>query len=130
MTESWRQFFQEGDSYLRVAQGGVRRPKIFTPEVVYNLAAMALEKHIMAVLIYNGTLADNHTFEDLVDSADRCSPLPPDVRERLLALQKHQQICSPYDGYSRDVLTREVADDITRVASDIHVWARQKCVVT
>jgi len=127
MKASWETFFDEGDSYLRVAQGGVKRPKIFTPEVVYNLAAMALEKHVMSVLIHNGTLADNHTFEDLVDATDRCSPLAPDVRERLLDLQRHQQICSPYDGYRRDTLTREVADEITLVAAAIKDWATEKC---
>lgn len=127
MKTDWETFFKEGDSYLRVAQGGARRPKVFTPEVVYNLAAMALEKHVMAVLMYNGTLADNHTFEDLVDATDRCCPLETTVRQRLLDLQQHQQICSPYDGYRRDTLTREVGDEITLVATQIQGWAKEKC---
>jgi hypothetical protein len=52
VNEKWSEFVQEGDAYLKTARGGQKRPGVFTPEILYNLLAMAIEKHIMAALIF------------------------------------------------------------------------------
>ena len=61
-------FFDEGNKYLKTARGGVKRPAVFTTEILYNIIGLAIEKHIMAALMAKGCLADNHTFTDLVDA--------------------------------------------------------------
>ena len=48
-TETWREFYEEGQGFHRAARGGLKRPGVFTPEVVQNIAAMGIEKYFMAI---------------------------------------------------------------------------------
>ncbi|MDA8163576.1 MAG: hypothetical protein M0017_00895 [Desulfobacteraceae bacterium] len=92
--DDWRRFLKEGDDYLGTAvHAAVKRREVFTPEILYNLAAMAIEKHLMALLMFHGDLADNHTMLDMVRSVERHLPLDPGLRERLLFLDGFQEIC-------------------------------------
>lgn len=92
--EDWRSFNKEGDDYLKTAlRAATKRREVFTAEILYNLAAMAIEKHIMALLMFHGDLADNHTMRDLVHSLERHLSLEPGLKERLLFLDTFQDIC-------------------------------------
>ena len=92
--EDWRLFMKEGDDYLNTAlRAAAKRREVFTPEILYNLAAMAIEKHLMALLMFHGDLADNHTMADLVRSVERHLPLAQGLKERLLFLDSFQEIC-------------------------------------
>jgi len=107
--ESWQDFIAEGRQFHKAALGGLKRTEVFTPEILYNLLAMAMEKYIMGLLMYRKNLPDNHTFQDLVDGLRRMeaqsgatsSPRLTDaLAEELLALDAFQEICS-VDGYAR-----------------------------
>ncbi len=65
--DGWQLYRRDGEQFLRTAVSAHRRgnPR-FTPEIVYNLVAMAIEKLIMALLMRRGDLADNHTMVDLL----------------------------------------------------------------
>ena len=92
--EDWRQYLKEGDDYLRAAEnGGRKRPEVFTPEILYNLMAMAIEKHIMGYLMFHGDLAENHTMADLVTALERHAGPQPSLREELLFLDAFQSLC-------------------------------------
>jgi GAF domain-containing protein len=92
--EDWRLFAKEGDDYLNTAlRAAVKRREVFTAEILYNLAAMAIEKHCMALLMFHGDLADNHTMRDLIHSLERHLSLEPELKERLLFLDGFQEIC-------------------------------------
>ena len=108
-TESWREFMAQGRQFHKAALGGMKRTEVFTPEILYNMLAMAMEKYIMGLLMYRKNLPDNHTFRDLVDglrrmeaqSADSSGPrLTDELAGELLALDAFQEICS-VDGYAR-----------------------------
>jgi HEPN domain-containing protein len=99
--EDWRLFFKEGDDYLGTAvRAAARRREVFTAEILYNLAAMAIEKYFMALLMAHGDLADNHTMRDLIHSVERHLSLEPEFKERLLFLDGFQEICD-LKGYRR-----------------------------
>ena len=92
--DDWRQFMKEGDDYLNTAlRAAAKRREVFTAEILYNLAAMAIEKHLMALLMFHGDLADNHTMRDLIHSTERHLSLEPSLKERLLFLDAFQEIC-------------------------------------
>ena len=92
--DDWRQFMKEGDDYLNTAlRAAAKRREVFTAEILYNLAAMAIEKHLMALLMFHGDLADNHTMRDLIHSTERHLSLEPGLKERLLFLDAFQEIC-------------------------------------
>ncbi|VGO22412.1 hypothetical protein [Pontiella sulfatireligans] len=44
-------FFREGDKYLKTARGGMKRPAVFTAEILYNIIGLAIEKHIMGAIM-------------------------------------------------------------------------------
>lgn len=92
--EAYRDFQREGDAYLKTARGAGKRPRIFTPTIVYGILSLAIEKHLMAILLQVDQLPDNHTFRDLVAAMETVSPLEPDLTRFLLDLDAFDDLCS------------------------------------
>jgi len=90
----WNTFYSEGKSYHKTAQGSVRRPEVFTPGIIHNLAAMSIEKYFMAIFMHRGSLPRNHTMADLVWEAKRLFPIDPELERILLHMDELQSICS------------------------------------
>lgn len=91
----WEEFLQDGEGYLKTALGAhERRKDIFTSEILYNIIAMAIEKFVMAALMRHGAMPYNHTMGDLVEAMETTFPdAMGDIREKLLELDKYQEIC-------------------------------------
>lgn len=90
----WQDYFRDGEQFLRVVTGAVKKQKkTFTPEALYNITAMAIEKYIMAFLMKNGDLAENHTMGDLATALERHTGELPGLREKLDFLDTFQDIC-------------------------------------
>jgi len=90
----WRQYLKEGEQYLATAMGAAeRRSDVFTPEILYNITAMAIEKLIMGYLMSRGDLADNHTMGDLLDAVERNAGPQPELAAKLRFLDGYQEIC-------------------------------------
>jgi hypothetical protein len=88
-------FFEAGCSFHKTANGAVKRPEVFTPEIIQNIVAMAIEKYFMAIFIKRGFLPLNHTMSDLVSAAMSMSlPIEPEILETLYYMDNLQQICS------------------------------------
>ena len=108
--DDWPRYQQEGEQFLRLAERAhERQKKAFTPTILYNLVAMAIEKLVMAALMRCGRLPDNHTLHDLVAALERW--LPETVRglsEPLCQLDSFQDICDPYAGTITSPSAREV----------------------
>jgi hypothetical protein len=96
----WEEFFRHGEGYLNAAVGAHRKQmQAFTPEILYNLAAMAIEKFVMAALMRHGAMPYNHTMADLVEAMEETFPGKiAAIKDRLLALDKYQEICD-LDGF-------------------------------
>lgn len=91
----WHQYCEEGNQFLKTAEGGMaRRRKVFTPEIVYNLAAMAIEKLIMGYLMYHGRLAENHTMRDLLRAVEEIDDGLSGLRKQLYFIDSFQDICA------------------------------------
>lgn len=106
--DDWQQFKTEGVQYLGLAERAFRKGhKTFTPDILYNLIAMAIEKMVMSALMAIGRLPYNHTMHDLVAALEQW--LPETVRgmeEPIRSLDTYQDICDPY-AYSIRVPTSE-----------------------
>jgi hypothetical protein len=115
----WKKFYNEGKGYHKTVRGSFKRPLVFTPEIIQNIAAMGIEKYFMSIFIHRGTLPQNHTMEDFVSEVKAFLPLPADLEASLLYFDTLQQICS-IDNYKitkpgpEDV--RTFIDAIDRVA--------------
>jgi len=96
--EDWRTFIKEGEQYLSTALAAdKKKSKVFTPEILYNITAMAIEKYLMGFLMYNNDLADNHTMADLLDSIKRHVTPSPTMIEDLLYIDSFQDICDTFN---------------------------------
>lgn len=95
----WEEFLDDGNKYLHTAFAAhANRQEIFTPEILYNIIAMAIEKFVMAALMRHGTMPYNHTVADLVEAMEQVFPESmADIKEGLLNLDKYQDICDPYE---------------------------------
>lgn len=91
----WEEFLREGEAYLKTGNGAhARGRKAFTPEILYNIIAMAIEKLVMAALMQRGALPYNHTMGDLVEALELVFPAEIlGVKEKLLDLDRYQEIC-------------------------------------
>lgn len=128
--ESWMDFITEGRQFHKAALGGLNRPDVFSPEILYNLLAMAMEKYIMGLLMYRKSLPDNHTFRDLVDGLRRMEAQDPkysgprladELAEELLALDAFQEICS-VEGYARRGPSVEEIRNMTRTSARLREY--------
>lgn len=126
MDEKTRQFMEEGDAYLKTARGGVKRSNIFTPEILYNIIAMAIEKHIMAALMAKEELADNHTFTDLIDATRQIGEIDEAIAEQLRKFENYQNICPVFAGYQSADVPADVIPEMIATAEAVRDWTRSK----
>ena len=97
----WRDFIKEGEQYFSCAQNAVRKQRvIFTPAILYNITAMAIEKFLMGFLMYHGAMADNHTMIDILHSVERITGPQPQLAEEFRYLDSFQEICD-LDAFNR-----------------------------
>lgn len=92
--DNWRDYRRDGNQFLKTAQGAYsKKKKAFSADTLYNLICMAIEKLIMAFLMKNGDLAENHTMADLLRALQQHLGDVPELAEKLLYLNDFQEIC-------------------------------------
>ncbi len=115
----YEEFFDQGASYLRTANNGAqKRPDVFTPEIIYNLTAMAIEKFLMALIMYHGDLAENHTMRDLLRSARKYVKIQSGLARKLDYMDSFQEICSLSD-YRKRTPTSEDIKEILAIGRQV-----------
>lgn len=122
--DDWRRYLRDGEQFMHTAEEAARkRPEVFSPEILYNLVAMAIEKYLMAYLMYHGDLAENHTMADLLRAIERHAGLQPELGERLLRLDRYQEICD-MDSYQRRSPSTEEVPDILATGQAARTFVR------
>ena len=111
-SQSWKAYKEEGLQYLNTAVKGFQKRKIFTPVILYNLFCMAIEKLIMALLTYRGTLPDNHTLNELASSADRIVKLDLSLIHALNKMDQYQRICDLSAYKPRELSEQELGESM------------------
>jgi hypothetical protein len=124
--EGWQQYVKEGGQYLQTAvKGAGKRPDVFTPEILYNLNAIAIEKFLMGYLMYHGDLAENHTMTDLIRAVERHAGPQTELAEKLHYLDSFQEICY-IDTYSRKVPTAIDLERILGIGREVRQFVHQE----
>ena len=105
--DNWREYRRDGEQFLQTAQNAHEKgKKAFSTDTLYNLTCMAIEKLIMAYLMKNGDLAENHTMADLLRALQRHLGELPEISKKLLYLDGFQEICD-LDEFTLAVPTQE-----------------------
>lgn len=118
----YRAFQAEGDAYLNVGLSALRRPEVFNAEIRFNVLSMAIEKHVMAILMEAGALPDNHTFRDLTYAMDQVAPLEQSTVDFLHRMDSFNDICSITE-YSRSAPDEASLASMLSVAESIRDMA-------
>ncbi|MFP3042705.1 hypothetical protein LQZ19_12885 [Treponema primitia] len=113
--QDWKQFFEDGQGFHRTVLSGLKRPEVFTPVLIQNIAAMGIEKYFMAIFTHRGLLPQNHTMLDFVEESRAFIILPPDLEKSLLYFDSLQSICSIYDF----TIIKPELDDVPRFVDAI-----------
>ncbi|PLX49274.1 MAG: hypothetical protein C0613_07895 [Desulfobulbaceae bacterium] len=118
--DGWQEFLAHGDQFLLTAgKAYLKRKQAFTPEILYNLIAMAIEKLLMAVLMKSGNLPYNHTMHDLVESMEEFLPGELTAQaEELKALDDYQEICD-IDSYNITPPTMAEVSGMLELAKEV-----------
>jgi hypothetical protein len=91
---TWERFLGEGREFHRVFRGALGRPEVFTPALLQNIAAMGIEKFLMAVFTRRGMLPRNHTMTDFIEEMRAFRPLGAEMEADLRRFDELQSICS------------------------------------
>ncbi len=122
--ESWHSLLKEGDGFLTSAiKGRERRPDVFTAPVVYNLAAMAVEKYLMAFLMSRGEMPYGHTMGDILQMVESVQGPGPELSRRIMWLDTFQEICD-LDSYKTRDPTPEELEQILEVGGLVAQFVR------
>jgi len=111
--DNWQEYLRDGEQFLRTAQRAHELgKKAFSPETLYNLTAMAIEKYIMAFLMQRGDLAENHTMTDLADALERHTDALSELTSRLRFLDSFQDICDAYQSHYASIDNEQIGQII------------------
>lgn len=91
---SWAEFYDQGVQYMHTAERSVIHPEKFTPLIIYNLAAIAIEKLIMGVCLRHGTLPFCHTLAGMADFVQSVITMDEKLFNDMKLMDTMQQICS------------------------------------
>ncbi len=112
--DNWQDYLRDGEAFLRTANAAYeKKSKAFSSETLYNVICMAIEKFVMAFLMKNGDLAENHTIGDLRFALERHMTISNDLKEKLAYLDKFQEICD-LDDYT---VIHPTDEDVTKFLS-------------
>jgi hypothetical protein len=107
--DNWQEYRRDGEQFLQTAlRAHAKGSRAFSPDTLYNITAMAIEKYIMAFLMRRGDLAENHTIRDLAWALERHLELKPQLGEKLAFLDSFQDICDLHQGHVIPVSHDEV----------------------
>ena len=90
----WQEHVTAGKQYLRTARRGVSRPAIFNNELIFQLAAMAIEKLAAGLSHFYGRMPEDETLSGLVMGLDNINPIDGALIRRIQKIGVVENICS------------------------------------
>ncbi len=117
--DNWRDYRSDGEQFLHTATAAhQQKKKAFSTDTLYNVTCMAIEKLIMAFLMKNGDLAENHTMADLLRALQLHLGDIPELAEKLMYLDTFQDICS-LDNFIIHVPSEEDVIKMLAIGEDV-----------
>ena len=118
----WQRFRRDGEQFIKTAvRAHLKRKKGFNHDALYNLTCMGVEKLIMALIMKNGDLAENHTMVDLLIAMENHLGHSAAIAEKMEYLSSFQEICDLETYTTRQPSSNEV-DKIVEIGQEIHTY--------
>ena len=117
--DNWQEYRRDGEQFLNTATQAFKKGNTrFTPEILFNLVAMAIEKLVMAFLMKRGDLAENHTMGDLFRALEKHVGHQPELAGKFAFLDTFQEICD-LETYRRQAPTLEETAVIVGIGEEV-----------
>lgn len=108
----WQAHIAAGRQYLQTASKGRRRPAVFNNELIFQLAAMAIEKLAVGLSQYHRQMPVDHTLSGLVAELAEVCPLDRALVARIQKIEAMDDLCAltvehrqpPADALIREIL--------------------------
>lgn len=121
----WKEHITAGRKYLKTAGNGLARPSVFNNELIYQLAAMAVEKLLVGVFQYHHKMPTDHTLYGLVDELAHFCPLDKDLADGIKALGRFDDMC-PLIPVNRTVPDDKQIKTILTLCRKVATFAEQQ----
>ena len=95
----WHDHVRDGLKYVKTASNGLSRRAVFNNELIFQLAAMGIEKIIVGVCQYYGQMPADHTLSGLVDALAEVCPLNDDLAGMIRRIEEMDDMCSLRPGH-------------------------------
>jgi hypothetical protein len=90
----WNDHVQSGYQYLEAAKRGVSRPAVFNNELIFQLAAMGIEKIVAGLCQYHHRMPYDHTLSGLVTELAGVYPIDPELIEQINQIERNDDMCT------------------------------------
>jgi hypothetical protein len=90
----WNDHILAGSKYLKTASNGQSRPSVFNNELIFQLAAMAIENLIVGVSQYHHQMPTDHTLSGLVEALSPVCPMEAELADRIRAIEQIDDMCA------------------------------------
>lgn len=124
-SQEWQNFFKEGSQFLDLAEKGSRNRKKFNAEALYNMLAMAIEKHFMALFLYKNYMPEGHTLQDMLSAATQFIKIDMDLMKGISFMDSMQDICS-VDDFTQKEPTDDEIEKMVAIAHRVKVCVAEE----
>ncbi len=90
----WHDHIEAGRRYLRTAVNGRSRNAVFNNELVFQLAAMAVEQLMAGLMQYYRQMPVDHTLSGLAADLAEVCPLDATLAARIRAIETADDMCT------------------------------------
>lgn len=90
----WQDHIQAGCQYLKTASNGLSRRAVFNNELIFQLAAMAIEKFMVGVCQYHRQMPTDHTLSGLVEALAEVCPMDADLADMIKRIEVIDDMCT------------------------------------
>jgi hypothetical protein len=121
----WQEQIESGHKYLKTAWNGQARPTVFTPELTYQLTAMAIEKLLVGLWQYHNRMPTDHTLGGLVDGLALVCPIEKGMGDEIKALWEFDDMCS-LEPTNRHIPTDMEVRAMLTLARQVEAFTRER----
>jgi len=89
----WQSHIDAGQSYLKTAQSGLKRPSVFNNALIYQITTMAVEQLLIGVYQFHNQMPADHTLEGLVDDLTAICPIEKELADHIKAIGQFDDMC-------------------------------------
>lgn len=90
----WQHHILTGCQYLKTASNGLSRRAVFNNELIFQLAAMAIEKLMVGVCQYHCQMPTDHTLSGLLEALADVCPMDADLAGMIRRIEVIDDMCT------------------------------------